>query len=141
MMVSFYVLALLYNGDEILLLRRANADFGKGLYSLVGGKVEKNERALHAIKREVYEEVGLDIPEEAFSLVHTFHRQGTEGPLLALCFKADISSLPLPYNKEPEKHDDMRFFTLRNLPENILPAHKQALEYIQKNSSYSEHGW
>ena len=128
-------------GDTILLLRRSHVSFGTGQYCLVGGKVEPGERALHAIRREVCEEVGLDIPEASFELVHTFHRKGSESDLVALCFRADITHLPTPTNNEPDKHDDMRFFNIHQLPENILPAHKQAIECIQKNIYYSEHGW
>ena len=140
-MVSFYVLALLCINGEVLLVRRHNATFGNGLYSLVGGKVEHNETARHAIKREVQEETGLTISESAFELVHTFHHKGTDTPLVALCFKANISGVPMPQNNEPEKHDDMQFFKLDDLPNNIIPAHKQAIACVLQNISYSEHGW
>lgn len=140
-MVNFYVLAFLYKGNDVLLLRRCNTNFGQGQYSMVGGKVEQGEAALHAIRREVLEEVALDIPESDFALVHTFHRKGTDGDLIALCFKVDIADMPAPRNNEPTKHDDMQFFPIDQLPENILPAHKQALACIQKNINYSEHGW
>lgn len=140
-MITLYVLALLCRGDEIILLRRCNTNFGQGLYCMVGGKVNEGEQALQAIRREVQEEVALDIPVSAFQLVHTFHRKGVEGDLVALCFKADITHLPAPYNNEPEKHDDMRFFNIHQLPAAMLPAHKQALECIGKGGTYSEHGW
>jgi len=140
-MVNLFVVALLCVGDKVLLIRRLNQSFGQGLYSLVGGKVEKGETARLAIKREVHEETTLDIPESAFELVHTLHRKGTETEFIALCFKVDIAQMPAPYNNEPDKHDDMRFFTFNELPTNIIPAHKQAIECIQKNINYSEHGW
>jgi 8-oxo-dGTP pyrophosphatase MutT (NUDIX family) len=139
-MDEFYVLAALYAEDRVLLVRRAAQEFGKGKYSLIGGKVEPRERALHAIRREVQEETGLDIPESDFTLVHTLHRLGTEGPFIALCFKADIAQLN-PHNTEPEKHDDMRFFSVHDLPENLLPAHKQIVEQSICHRPYSEHGW
>ena len=140
-MVALYVIALLCVGDTVLLLRRHNTGFGDGLYSLPGGKVEQGETARQAIKREIYEEVALDIPKSNFDLVHTFHRKGTEHEIIVLCFKVDITGMPTPTNQEPEKHDDMRFFNLNQLPDNIIPAHKQALECIQKGITYSEHGW
>ncbi len=140
-MVNLFVIALLCMGDNVLLLRRCNTGFGDGLYGLVGGKVEEGERALHAIRREVQEEVGLDLPESDFTLVHTFHRQGTDHNLIALVFRADIPAMAAPQNLEPEKHDDMRLFAMAQLPDNMIPAHKQALECIQKGVSYSEHGW
>jgi ADP-ribose pyrophosphatase YjhB (NUDIX family) len=140
-MVTLFAIALLCIGDTILLVRRCGPGFGQGSYSMVGGKVEAGETARQAVKREVLEEVALDIPESDFELVHTFHRKGMQEKLVALCFKVDISKMPALHNNEPDKHDDMRFFKLNELPENILPAHKQAIECIQKNISYSEHGW
>lgn len=135
-----YVLAALKKGDEVLLIRRYNAAFGDGLYSLVGGKLETGETALQAIKREVAEEVALDIAESAFTLVHTLHRKGTQEEFIALCFAADISTLH-PKNNEPDKHDDMRFFPMDALPANMVPAHEQVLKAIASGKNYSEHGW
>lgn len=141
-MVTLFAIALLENKDQLLMVRRiANAPFGGGMYSLVGGKVDAGELGLHAIVREVYEETGLNIAQQDFELVHTFHRRGIESEFIALCFKTDISHLAAPTNKEPHKHDDMRFFSINDLPENMLSAHKQAIQLIQKNIRYSEHGW
>lgn len=140
-MITLYVLTLLCVNDQILLVRRNNNQtFGGGFYSLVGGKVEPNERGLQAIQREVQEETGLTLQESDFSFVHAFHRNGTENPFIALCYKADITGM-MPCNKEQDKHDDMRMFDINTLPDNILPAHKQALLYIMRNIAYSEHGW
>ncbi|HZW61022.1 MAG TPA: NUDIX domain-containing protein [Candidatus Babeliales bacterium] len=139
-MVTLYVLALLCKDHEIVLLRRHNATFGNGMYSIPGGKVEENEPALHAIKREVQEETALVLPESAFTLMHTIHRKGTESNFIALCFKADIAGMQ-PRNHEPEKHDDLQLVPLNQLPANILPAHKQIIENIQKGIAYSEHGF
>jgi 8-oxo-dGTP pyrophosphatase MutT (NUDIX family) len=94
-----------------------------------------------AIKREVFEEVHLDIPEHEFELVHVFHRKSDADFFVVLCFKVDISKMAQPYNNEPEKHDDLKFFNIEQLPDNIIPAHKQAIECIKHNISYSEHGW
>jgi ADP-ribose pyrophosphatase YjhB (NUDIX family) len=139
-MVNLFAIALLYVGDTVLLLHRHNTDFGNGLFGLPGGKVEQGETARQAISREIEEELGLHIPASTFELVHTFHRKGTETEFVALCFKADITGLH-PVNNEPEKHDDMAFFNISKLPENIIPAHAQAIKAIAQNINYSEHGW
>lgn len=140
-MNNVYVLAFLLLNNKVLMLRRKNTGFADGNYCLVGGKVEDNERALAAIKREVYEEVNLDLDESRFELVHTLHRKGTEANIIVLCFKANISENEMPINKEPKKHDDMRFFDINELPENTIPAHKQTINCIENNILYSEHGW
>lgn len=140
-MVNVFVVAMLMYNSEVLLLHRAHTSFGNNQYCLVGGKVEEGERGLKAMQREILEEVGLTILENEFELIHTLHRKGTETEFIALCFKADISHYPAPVNKEPSKHDEMRFFALDQLPETLLPAHRQMIELSQKNVRYSEHNW
>jgi 8-oxo-dGTP diphosphatase len=140
-MSHIFVVAFLTIGDTVLLTHRMGSSFGSGLYGMVGGKVEAGEAALPAIQREVREETLLDIPCSSFELVHTLHRHGTETEFIALCFRVDISSLESPQNNEPHKHSELRFFPATALPHNILPAHKQMIECIQKSICYSEHGW
>lgn len=135
-----YVIAFLYSGDKVLLLRRCNASFGNCQYSLVGGKIEPGEAALQALVREIKEEIGLTLQEKDLTFVHALYRKGTESDFVALCFSADITGKEI-INAEPEKHDDMQFFSVHNLPENILPAHKQVIEAILIKRYYSEHGW
>ena len=139
-MVNVFAIALLLNGDQIVMLERAHTNFADGMFGLPGGKVEQGETARQAVKREIQEETGLDLPLEAFTLVHTFHRKGTETELVALVFSANISGMS-PINGEPHKHTSLQFFNLQKLPANIIPAHKQALEYIAQQITYSEHGW
>jgi 8-oxo-dGTP diphosphatase len=140
-MVHVYVIAMLTVSNTVLMVCRHNASFGDGLYSMVGGKLEQGETALQAIHREVEEETTLNISEEDFRLVHTLHRKGAESELIVLCFAADIGNFPPPYNNEPDKHSDMRFFTFNQLPINIIPAHAQIIQCVLQGIPYSEHGW
>ncbi len=140
-MVNVFALGFFVSDNQLLLVQRKNTSFGDGLYSLVGGKVEHGETVLSAVHREVKEETGLDIPRDLFTLVHTLHRKGTETELIALCFKADMSTLPAPHNNEPDKCSDMRFFTFDDLPHNIIPAHAQIIRCVQLGQHYSERGW
>jgi len=52
--------ALVVHEGKVLVIRRANEP-GKGKWSFPGGLVELGERVVDAVKREVKEEVGLDI--------------------------------------------------------------------------------
>ncbi|HSW73682.1 MAG TPA: NUDIX domain-containing protein [Candidatus Limnocylindria bacterium] len=139
-MFTPYILMLLEHNNTILLLRRHNVSFGSGFYSLPGGKINVGEPARQAAIREAHEELGITIAENDLTFTHIFHRKGQGEDLFAIVFKVTAWH-GNPVNKEPEKHDDLQWFAWDKLPANILPAHRQALELIHKNISYSEHGW
>ena len=44
-------------------------------------------------------------------------------------------------NREPSKCDDLSWFDINNLPENIIPDVNQAIEYIKNKIFYSEQGY
>jgi len=54
------VSALVRRGAEVLLIKRASEPC-KGMWALPGGKVEYGERLADAARREIAEEVGLDV--------------------------------------------------------------------------------
>lgn len=136
--VSYATLLLMNEKSEVLLLRRKGASFGNGLYSLPGGKIESGETALEAVKREVQEEIGINI--EQCNLVHVVDRQGPETEFYVFVFKPLIWQ-GTPLNGELDKCDDLSWFSLDKLPSNIIPAHRQAIELSQKEVMYSQHGW
>lgn len=133
-----YALVILHKDDRIALLKRAdNARFAPGLYSLIGGRVEKGENFRQTLVREVYEEVGITISLEDLHFMHTFYRQGATEELVALVFECFVWQGE-PFNKEPEKHKELVWYSINNLPENLIPAHYGALELIRQKSLYSE---
>lgn len=135
-----YTLLVMRKDNSILLTRRGATGFADGLYALVGGKVEKNETFRQALMREAFEEVGVTVKQDDLDFVHMFHRKGTEGEIVAVLFQAKQWQ-GIPFNKEPHKHTSIEWFGLDQLPDNIIPAHKQALELMRKNIAYSEHNW
>jgi len=44
-------------------------------------------------------------------------------------------------NCEPHKCDDLDWFDLDNLPENVVDYVKVAIEHYKNNTFYSEFGW
>lgn len=136
--MKYVLLFLLNKNNEILLLKRHNTNFGSGQYSLPGGKVEINETAKQAIIRETYEEIGITVDPENLKFVHLLFRNDSGNIFDVSCFKTDKYEGGI-VNKEPEKADDLKWFNLNTIPINILPAHKQIIEMIQKKIYYSEH--
>ena len=46
-----------------------------------------------------------------------------------------------PYNKAANKHERIEWVDLKNLPSDLIPRNRQALEKMQQGIAYSEHGW
>jgi mutator protein MutT len=131
---------MLVHNNSVLLTHRVNTTFANGLYALPGGKCEHDETATDAIIREAREELGIILNKHDLRLAHTFHRKGTENNLIALIFTAETWSVNV-INNEPSKCDEVAWFALDQLPENMISAHAQAIACIKNNEIYSEHGW
>jgi 8-oxo-dGTP pyrophosphatase MutT (NUDIX family) len=126
---------------EVLLLRRFQTGYHDGEYGLPSGHVDGGEPADIAAAREAFEEVGVTIKPEDLQFVHLMHRQvapddrdGVER--MDMFFEATAWTGELK-NCEPEKCDDLRWASLYNLPERMIPEVTHALREIERGSYYS----
>lgn len=63
---NFRVAVMAYNDNKILLQRNSKDPF----YSLIGGRVQLGESSLTAVKREVLEEVGIEVKDSEVKLIN-----------------------------------------------------------------------
>ncbi len=127
---------LFIKNGKLLMLRRFNTGWGDGKYSLVAGHVESNETVRNAAVREAIEEAGSEVSVNDLEFVHVMHRL-SEVERIDFFFKASVWKYE-PKNAEPQKCDDMQWFSIDNLPENTVPYVRFAIENIKKNITYSE---
>lgn len=92
--------AIIYNEnkDKILLFK---VDDGRDYYMLPGGRIEFNEDSIHAIKREIYEELGLDLEFELCSIQENFVKKDDNNiTQYCFCFKSTyrgkVANDPIP---------------------------------------------
>jgi 8-oxo-dGTP pyrophosphatase MutT (NUDIX family) len=131
---------VLVKEGQVLLLRRYNTGYQDGKYSLVAGHLDGDETAGQCILREAAEEAGIALKPEELEVVHVQHRRAPDREyidiyLCASKWGGDVSNL------EPEKCDELRWCPINELPDNILPEVKQALEHIASGVHYGEIGW
>ena len=140
--VYFAVYLVLEKDGKLLMAKRSNTGYMDGMYSLVAGHVDGNETVYQAMQRETKEEINIHILLEDMKVVHVSHRNSNGGEreyidvyLKALNFSGDIENL------EPHKCSDLTWFEFDNLPKNIVPEVKKALEDISKGEIFSTLGF
>jgi len=131
-------LILIHNG-QVLLSRRFNTGYEDGKYGLVAGHMDGNESPTTAMIREAREEVGLKLQARDLQMVHVMHRK-QEDERIDFFFTASKWEGE-PINTEPNRCDELSWFLLSKLPENIIPFIRLALTHFKNKETYSEFGW
>ncbi len=138
------VYLVLIKDNKTLLCRRCNTGFCDGEYSLISGHFEAGESARMAMQREAKEEAGMDIDLDDLEMVQVMSRgqnyldYNNERVDFFFTLKKWEKD---PENTEPEKCDDMQWFSLDNLPENTADFIRHFIECYRKGEVYSEFGW
>lgn len=131
---------VLINNGKVLLLRRYNTGYQDGNYSLVSGHFEGGETAAQCIAREALEESGIAIDTDDLKVVSVIHRLSTDREYFDIFVSTDKWSGEI-INMEPDKCDELKWFELNDLPSNMAPEVKMALNNINNGTHYSEIGW
>jgi 8-oxo-dGTP diphosphatase len=130
---------ILIKDGKALLLRRSNTGWRDGEYTLPAGHIDGGETIRSELCREAMEEIGITIAPLDLQFAHVMHQRDNH-EYIDFYFAAKNWDGE-PTNNEPEKCDDMQWFALDALPENVIPNVKQALKAYEANEGYSEIGW
>lgn len=108
--------------------RRFEAGALLNRWEFPGGKVETGESAVETVKREVWEEVGVDVPAREFSLFKRLNYQYNDRPMLQLF--AFIS----PFTGLPSDKGEWRRFSYGQAIEServdFMPANHQLMDEL-----------
>ena len=127
--VASYI--ILIRDNQVLMMRRKDTGYQDGNYGLPSGHIENGEFPDEAIIREAKEEVGVKVKDLKFvTILYTSYNYG--------CFFFASNSWDGEIrNCEEEKCDDISWFDLDKLPDNIAPEVKVGLENYLKKMYYS----
>jgi 8-oxo-dGTP diphosphatase len=133
--------AILERDGKVLFARRCNTGYADGQYQMPSGHVEEGEYPVEAAARETHEEVGVVIDVKDLEFVHASYRINKDGvgDYVDFFFKTTVW-IGEPINMEPDKCDELAWFSLDNLPSNVPPVIKEVIEHIQRGSQFSEIG-
>ena len=124
--------------DQILMHRRCNTGYRDGDYGLPAGHLESQEFALDGTIREVHEEVGILLTAEQLKPTHVQFRLCGDHERIDFFFTTREWSGE-PKIMEPDKADDIQWFSLDELPKNIIPHEQEAILKSYQGIFFSEY--
>lgn len=131
--------ALIVNDkDEVLLLKRTSKTNNEaGFWSKPGGAVELWENVEDAVKREIKEELNVDIELTDFLCFTESMMKADKQHWISFNYSAKVVGGELK-NLEPEKHEEIKWFKLDELPEKMNKYTIESInEYIKlKNKKH-----
>ncbi len=130
----------LIKDGKILLQRRFQTGFQDGNYGVPAGHLDGNETAREGCAREIKEEIGIEISPEDLEVVHVMQRKATNDERIDFFMTTESFSGEI-IKCEPHKCDDLSWFDLDNLPENVVDYVKVAIENYRNGVTYSEFGY
>lgn len=130
---------LLIQNEKILLLLRKNTGYMDGYYHIPAGHLDGEERIVRALMRESKEEIGIDIKESEVKFIQVMHNKSNV-ERLAFFFEVKKWAGEIK-NMEPEKCEEVKWFSLDNLPDKMVPYAKKAIEYYLEGIKMSYYGW
>ena len=133
------VYLMLIKQNKILLLKRANTGYEDGNYSLVAGHMDGNETIKQAMIREAKEEAGITINEKDLEIVTFLHRM-TDPERFDFFLKCDKWNGNIQ-NMEPNKCSELSWYGINDLPNNIVPCVKKAIENYRDKIIFDNFGW
>jgi len=131
---------VLVKDGQILLHKRCNSGYQDGNYSLVAGHLDGGETTKQCIIREALEEANIQLNPEDLEVVYVAHRFSPDREYFDIYLRAEKWTGDI-VNMEPNKCDEIKWCKTDELPDNMIPEVKFALESIDKGIHYGEFGW
>ena len=117
-------------GNFVMAKRNGHARDEHGRWDIGGGGLEFNDSVENTLRKEIKEEYGTEVVEFEFLGYRDVHRKHQEKPThwIALDFKVLVDPKEVK-NGEPQKFDEVKWFTLDTLPKNL---HSQVPKFLKR---------
>ena len=121
---------MILKDNKVLLILRKNNNEYNGIWSNPGGKVEENETVEEAVIRELKEELGIEV--KIVRKLSDYEDYGGD-ELHGVYPGYEVSIVHgEPGIEEPNKIEEIKYFSFDELPENIAPWTKQFVDDLKR---------
>ena len=120
--------AAIVRDGQLLLVKRLR-DPEAGCWGLPGGKVDWLEPAEQAMRREIFEELGLTLQGVSLLCVADQIDPERQEHWVSPVYLASAPAME-PRNNEPHKHSDIAWFELDRLPKPLTLATRAAVRAL-----------
>ena len=91
--------AAIWKGDKLLIQKERKTDDGRVVWDLPGGRIDTNEQIHEGLKREVQEELGVEVTSIGSQPVKTWVTVTRAGDsVVALLYEAELASEEFNFN-------------------------------------------
>lgn len=133
------VYLILIQDGKVLLSKRKNTGWEDGNYTLVSGHLDGEESVVDAMVREAKEEAGITVYAPDLKVVVVMHRKANHEYvdffLTVEKWEGEIQ------NMEPYICEELKWFPLDSLPDNMVLSMREGLKNFQKGIFFSEFGF
>jgi 8-oxo-dGTP diphosphatase len=115
--MKHYVTGFLFTKDSkhVVLIKKLNPEWQRGLFNGVGGKIEEDEKSCDAMSREFEEETGIIINAEQWIHFSNIHRPNF--------YNLDLyyAHSDLAFDVKTIEKEEIHLVKVSDLPKNIIP--------------------
>lgn len=132
-------LILRNDAGGIFIMRRSNTGYMDGFYEVPSGHVDDNELPIEALIREALQECGIVIFRDdiVLALTQAYANHDGTSTYLNLFFVVEKWT-GMPCIAEPEECDDAIWVDVDELPKNMIPHVRRALDCVESKIGYDE---
>lgn len=129
--------------EEVLLQKRKNTGYMDGYWDFsASGHVENQESMKMTAVREGKEELGIEVKVEDLEFMTLIHQKTPNtGEIYYDGYFKTTKWAHEPKVNEPQKCEEVKWFEIDNLPQNMIESRRQAIENAKRKIPYGEYGW
>ena len=128
--------------NKIAFVLRSNTGWQDGMYGLPSGRIDFGENPTQAAIREAAEETGVAIDPARLNQCLTIFRYSSSDKTYCIDSYFEASTWDGEVvNAEPHKHGELVWLADDDLPNNVKPSVRFAIEQVRAGNTYAEFGW